>query len=219
MNTKIYLPKPCLEKWDKMTSIEKEKLCKICSRKVYDLTKMDTTEIVSLIDSGDRICGKIEINQLNKRPFSFKKFGVLISLSSFFCFSSLLYSNTNNLLTTLEIKTIQNKKLSYNLSQTKNDTIIIFGNVKEGKIPLPKAKIKIKGTSIETETDFDGNFKIKIPFFSKNNEPILEISHIGMITKEVKIKKANRDLKVELENEYVIGEVIYKKSFWSKIFG
>ena len=60
MNTKIYLPKPCLEKWDKMTSIEKEKLCKICSRKVYDLTKMDTTEIVSLIDSGDRICGKIE---------------------------------------------------------------------------------------------------------------------------------------------------------------
>jgi hypothetical protein len=219
MDNKIYLPKPCSEKWDNMTPIERGKLCEICNRKVYDLTKMNNTEIISLINSEERVCGKIAITQLNKRPYSLKKLSVLISFSSVFSFSNLLYSNPNNQLTTPKFSTIQNIQQNYDLNQIKNDSITIFGIVRERKIPFPKAIVKIKGTTIQTETDFDGNFELKIPYFTKNNEPVLEISYIGMITKEVKIKNSKRRIKVEIESKYYMGEVIYKNTLWRKFFG
>jgi hypothetical protein len=87
MDNKIYLPKPCSEKWDNMTPVERGKLCEICNRKVYDLTKMNNTEIISLINSEERVCGKIAITQLNKRPYSLhnSEVGTLVMVLVRYC--------------------------------------------------------------------------------------------------------------------------------------
>lgn len=219
MNNKINIPKPCSENWNTMKSIEKDKLCAICNRKVYDLTTISTLEVNSLIDSKNRVCGKINVEQIKNYPYSFKKIGVLFSLSTFFSFSNLIYAKSNIRLTNNEIHAVQDRFQHQIIIENKTDSIIIRGIVTENSIPLPKAKIKLKGTNIQTETDFDGNFKLNIPKEIKKSMIILEFSFVGMNTKEIQVKNLKQKLNIELESEYVIGEVIYKKSLWEKIFG
>ncbi|MCX4368515.1 MAG: SusC/RagA family TonB-linked outer membrane protein [Duncaniella sp.] len=72
---------------------------------------------------------------------------------------------------------------------------LVKGNVTdESGEPLPGAIIAISGTDYGTTTDVDGNFSLKIPVSRK----CLEVSYVGMRTKNVDIKDYKTPLSVEL---------------------
>ena len=73
--------------------------------------------------------------------------------------------------------------------------ITVKGTVTDGTAdPLIGATIKVKGNaSLGTVTDFDGNFQLNVP----SESSVLQISYVGMTTKEIKIGK-QRTLKVTL---------------------
>src|SRR5690606_13421560 len=113
MENKIRIPKPCTENWNIMTPIEKGKLCEICNRKVYDFTKMNSTEIISVVNSNDRICGKVKKDQIKNNSNSFKKYGLLISFSSLFSFSNLIYAKPIIQFDKSEIHEVKNNNQNY----------------------------------------------------------------------------------------------------------
>ena len=72
---------------------------------------------------------------------------------------------------------------------------LVKGNVTdESGEPLPGAIIAISGTDYGTTTDVDGNFSLKVPVSRK----YLEVSYVGMRTKNVDIKDYKTPLSVEL---------------------
>lgn len=76
--------------------------------------------------------------------------------------------------------------------------IQISGTVvdKSEKIPLPGATVVEKGTRNGTTTDFDGLFSIEV----SDENAILEISFIGFITQEVKLK-GQKTIEIELQTD------------------
>jgi len=209
MKSKISIPKPCLENWSTMTEVEKGKLCQICNRKVYDLGILNDYEIIDLLKSEEKICGRIKKEPITNYRYTFKKYGIALSLASIFSFTSQIYSKPN-------LSQISQTEIFSNKNQ--NDTIIIKGNVTESKLPLPGTTVLLKGTKIHTQTDFDGNFTIEIPQKFKNKKIILIFSYIGMHSKEVIIKNPKKKLNIELESEWIIGEFVEKKSFLRRLF-
>lgn len=87
--------------------------------------------------------------------------------------------------------------------KAKSDTIIIKGKVTENKIPFPKANVKLKETEIQTLTDLDGSFTLKIPSNIEKTKIILVVSYVGMVTKEVRIKRLNRNINIEIKPEHI----------------
>ena len=69
---KIHIPEPCNEDWDRMTPNEQGAFCKICSKTVVDFSGRSDEEIQRYLleNSGNRICGRFNISQLenNKVP-------------------------------------------------------------------------------------------------------------------------------------------------------
>jgi hypothetical protein len=67
MKSKITIPEPCHEDWNKMTPTAKGAFCTSCSKEVKDFTKSTDLEILKTIEKSDRqICGHISNNQLNR---------------------------------------------------------------------------------------------------------------------------------------------------------
>ena len=83
--------------------------------------------------------------------------------------------------------------------------ITVKGTVTDGTAdPLIGATIKVKGsTSLGTVTDFDGNFQLNVP----SESSVLQISYVGMTTKEIKVGK-QRTLKVTLQDDTQLEEVV-----------
>ena len=83
--------------------------------------------------------------------------------------------------------------------------ITVKGTVTDGTAdPLIGATIKVKGNaSLGTVTDFDGNFQLNVP----SESSVLQISYVGMTTKEIKVGK-QRTLKVTLQDDTQLEEVV-----------
>ena len=83
--------------------------------------------------------------------------------------------------------------------------ITVKGTVTDGTAdPLIGATIKVKGsTSLGTVTDFDGNFQLNVP----SESSVLQISYVGMTTKEIKVGK-QRSFKVTLQDDTQLQEVV-----------
>ncbi len=67
------------------------------------------------------------------------------------------------------------------------------------------ASVKVKGTEIGTTTDFDGKYKIEIPEMEK---PILVFSYIGIVAKEIEVKKDINIIDVELLMVATLDEIV-----------
>lgn len=57
--------------------------------------------------------------------------------------------------------------------------------IDEKGIPLPGVSVVVKGTLLGSATDVDGNFKLTVP----NDASILEVSFVGMISREIKMEE------------------------------
>ncbi|MCT2562606.1 hypothetical protein [Chryseobacterium herbae] len=64
---KIYIPNPCSESWETMSSHEQGKFCSVCSKCVVDFTEKKSQEIEYVFKEkqGTDICGRFFIHQLD----------------------------------------------------------------------------------------------------------------------------------------------------------
>lgn len=63
---KINITKPCSEKFNEMSSVEKGKFCQVCNKTVYDFSTKTDEEIYTEIKDNPNICGNFKVNQLNR---------------------------------------------------------------------------------------------------------------------------------------------------------
>ena len=114
--------------------------------------------------------------------------------------SSPIYAGQNTQLGNIHL---ENAELTISQQQNKE----IKGKVvdKSGE-PLPGVSVVIKGTAIGTATDMDGNFTFKLPSDMEN--PLLQVSFIGMETIEMKIKDTNPLRIVLKESTAMMDEVV-----------
>lgn len=65
VEAKIFIQKPCHEKWEHMSPDEKGKFCSVCSKSVYDFTEKTNAEVINTIANSDgKICGRFLSSQV-----------------------------------------------------------------------------------------------------------------------------------------------------------
>lgn len=133
MQTKIIIPEPCHEDWNKMTPTEKGAFCSSCAKEVKDFTKSSDREILEVLNtSEDQICGHINTHQLNRnleaetQPSTVMNWKIPFA-ASFTLLATAVAAQTQQSLT--EIKALGNVKTS------------IKGDVKVEKVKVGKMKM------------------------------------------------------------------------------
>ena len=215
MKFQITIPKPCHEKWSKMSPTEKGKFCSSCKKEVVDFTRLTNQQLVAKFKSKESLCGRFKKEQLNKdiKEFEKKNFS---NMAATVVLTALILGTQEVISQKVCNKT--EKQLSFigdSIKKTeervKSASVEIKGKVQDESGVLPGAMILLKDTTIGTEADFDGNFSIKIPIV-KNKKNILVISFIGCETKEIEIKDHKKFLSVLLEgDDDLLGEVVIIK--------
>ena len=210
MKFQITIPTPCHEDWNKMTSTQKGKFCKSCSKEVIDFTELSHREISKTVLHSNNICGRFKSNQLNKEvevleTNAFSKIAATIALITSITVTQPILSQENK--DKIE-KVNQLKENRYFSKDSVASVIVIKGKLKYEKEMLPGVSIPLKGTKISTKTDFDGVFSIKIPN-KRGSSTILVFSYIGFITQEINILKIKKPLIVEMkEDTQALGEIV-----------
>lgn len=72
--SKIYIPEPCHENWNKMNPTEKGRFCKVCTKEVVDFTRKTEQEIMSHLNlSEGSTCGQFTASQLAYVPVAVER--------------------------------------------------------------------------------------------------------------------------------------------------
>lgn len=206
----IYIPEPCHEDWNKMSSAEKGRHCKVCNKTVIDFTKTTDEQLVKTFEEKGNLCGRFKSTQLNREIVLARKDKnnyLSFVASSLFAFLTIVTQHANAQKTpiTTQIDTTAYNSIKGKIATSILNQKVISGNItsKNENLPLPGVNVIIKGTLNGTQTDFDGNFTLKV-----ETDAILVISYVGMKTKEVKIShQKTYTLKLTLEEE-LQGEIV-----------
>ncbi|RZJ72944.1 carboxypeptidase-like regulatory domain-containing protein [Flavobacterium sp.] len=62
----LKIPKPCHENWSEMSPDDKGRFCGTCEKKVHDFSNAPDREIISVLKSSDKICGRFTRSQLGR---------------------------------------------------------------------------------------------------------------------------------------------------------
>ncbi|ANF51062.1 hypothetical protein A0O34_11300 [Chryseobacterium glaciei] len=192
----LRIKKPCEESLDKMHDLPDGKFCDLCSKKVLDLSNLNDSEILNIIqqNKGERFCGIVFNNQLNRslqpeisfsqnrhsRKTTFTKIAAGVALTASI-FNS--YPAQTKTVTKTEFVSSQSKISKENQKEedkTGDGTMIISG------------KVLIKGTNksgpettihfitpqkvYSAKTDAKGFYNLEVPKESIKSENLLEFS-------------------------------------------
>ena len=197
----IFIPQPCHENWQEMTTLDKGRFCNSCQKKVIDFTTASDREISNAVKANENLCGRFNVSQLN-RDLIVPKEKNSIWLAACAAIISFLGIGTNDLVAQETVKTEQTDKKVRNESirKSKKSKKFIEGVVSDDTGTLPGAIIKVKGTSREIQSDVDGKFKIE----AKKGD-ILVTSFTGYddneisITNQIKVEIHLKDSTVKLD--------------------
>lgn len=98
--------------------------------------------------------------------------------------------------------------LSFAKAATPKSKVQVSGTVTDtGGLPVPGASVVLHGTTIGISTDTNGKFVLE---FDERNDIVIDVSFIGMKKQEipVKIRNGKAEIKVVLENDTDIEEVV-----------
>ena len=215
MKFQITIPKPCHEKWSRMSPTEKGRFCDSCRKEIIDFTGLANQQLATKVKSNQPLCGRFKKEQLNKgikevEKNNFSNIAATVALTTFILGTSEVMSQKvcNKIEKQSSFIADSIKKTD---EEIKSVSVEIKGKVQDESGVLPGAMILLKGTTIGAEANFDGNFSIKIPVV-KNKKNILVVSFIGCETKEIEIKDYKKFLSVLLEgDDYLLGEVVIIK--------
>lgn len=216
MPYQIQIPKPCHERWDRMTPTEKGAFCAACQRDVIDFTQSSPLELTRVISKQGKICGRFTPKQLavplpRETPRWYSKLGMYLGVSSLFLLAPAVYSQpTPPFPTTVSP---QRKTASAELPRKlAKDSITITGVVSDGDVPLPGVNVVLKGRSNRVLTDFYGQFSITVPKSALETSGFLVFSFLGFETQEFSLTDFDTPLHVELiMAEELLGEVVIVK--------
>ena len=221
---KVSIHQPCSEKFGSCKKTTSGGFCNSCAKEVIDFTKKTDKEILTYFkNKNENTCGYFKKNQLKTyyEPRDSKELK-RYSLFSAFSFSLISLFSTNTL-------TAQKNNTSTFI--TKSDSVlkkdqtttnfILKGTVNSiDKLPIIGASIVLKNSIKGTETDFDGRFELK----NLKEGDIVSVYSLGYITKEIVIKKEQKDITIYLEEDDVrllggamlTGEVDVKATYKTK---
>jgi len=218
---KIAVPKPCeKQEWSSEFISNKEKLCLLCSEKVFDATTLSDNELRKLVSQKDRPkCMKFKQSQLN-RP--------LLVSSNYFNYKQISNAFYGLLVAGLVVSCSVQKKPQKSIADYEqlfqtdpffSDTLkyVIRGIVvdNETKEPAIKCFIKLDFNGYGVWSDEFGRFKLNIPkYFIKDtlyisvtggNYKVDYFEELTILKSELPINKV---IPVETIDEVLIGSYI-----------
>ncbi len=201
---KISIPEPCHQNWFEMTPTEKGRFCSNCQKDVIDFTKATNREILLSFNKNEKLCGRLNISQLNKNiiiPKEKKTLWMIVAATII----TFLGLGNQTVRAQGKIRIEQTDKKQLNSQESSNNNIKKYTGIlyDENKIPLPGANVFIKGTKTQNHTNFNGEFSIE----AKKGD-ILVISSIGYKNLEFKIRnKLNISIAMKKNDVELLGEV------------
>lgn len=222
MKGNIYIPKPCHENWNKMTTAEKGRHCDVCSKVVADFTKMKTEEIVNALKSTDgEVCGRIGVKNLTpankKQKVYFWINGVLFrkSIYPIMALLGVTFLNKKAAAQTGDYQKMGKMVVNNYHTNAKKITVVVKTN-DENK-PIANATIRIlsgiKNHPEELITDANGKIVVTLePEDVISSEVEIEIIASGYEPKTAKIKaiKDIQTIEIRMEEEMMMmGEMMY----------
>lgn len=60
-----FIKSPCSENWDSMQNWEKGKYCEVCSKNVFDFSKLNSNEIEQTLKTNSSVCARIPLTKKN----------------------------------------------------------------------------------------------------------------------------------------------------------
>ena len=220
MKNKIHIsiPSPCHENWAAMTPAEKGRFCASCQKKVHDFSILSDREIIDVLQKNDYVCANASVTQLQK-PLHIAKQKHRLWIAASTAILSFLALGNNEVVAQTPVPTEQ---LPHQINPRVRGKVLIArsqvsvsGIIYDSqKVPLHRAGVIIKGTEISAETDKDGKF-----FILADVGDVLIIRYIGYKDKYYTVTRSvtNNQFVME-EEEYEIGQVIYHRSFFGRIF-
>ncbi|OIQ18084.1 MAG: hypothetical protein BM557_07660 [Flavobacterium sp. MedPE-SWcel] len=211
---KVIIPNPCHENWNKMTPVEKGRFCSSCQKKVHDFTNVSDKEIKSILNNDKSTCGRFRHDQLN-RDLVIPKEKKSLWLAASAAIVSFIGIGTHEIVAQEPTNTEQhetNNKVLSDIEIAPTSKSIITGTISDETDPLPGAIVINKMTQQVARTDIDGKFSIQA-----NEGDKLEFSFIGYETKNITVNE-NTKYDIILNTAAMIGEVVYKRTFFGRIF-
>jgi len=208
---RLSVPEPCHEKWAAMTPAEKGRYCAACQRNVRDFTLSSDGEILRVLKTEDKICGRFHNSQLDRNliaPKDKKSFfttaGIAATLALLTIGNSKIYAQTPVNTEQHELKTDDIKPL------IKESLKKITGTITdEYDMPVPGVNVKIAGSGKPAvQTDFDGAYTIEASDRDK-----LEFTYIGMEMQVITVGvKTNYNIIMKQDTEMTLGIVVYERA-------
>jgi hypothetical protein len=182
MRPYLRIEKPCEESLENMHNISGGKFCNLCSKKVYDLTDLNHSEISDIIEqnNGEKFCGilvnkrpqksfesKIQFSEnISSRKTTFTKIAAGVALTA--SMMNNISAQTKTISKTEVI--ISQKKVATENQQkedkTGGDKFITKGKIitsEEGKPIAAQVNLITVNKVYSTETDKDGFYALEIP--------------------------------------------------------
>lgn len=215
----LRIEKPCEESLENMHHIPGGKFCDLCSKKVLDLSNLNDSEIVHLLQQkkGEKICGMVFKSQLNRpllevkteitgiysRKMAFSKIaaGAALAISVANSYPAQTKAiNKTELVSTKDKSTKENQKKQ---NFTGDGNITISGKVlvgKHGKESENTTVSLITKTKVySTKTDAKGLYTLEIPEEAIQQENLMEF-HPEHYTADLKLEVFRKE---ELQKKHI----------------
>lgn len=193
-----------------MSADEKGRFCSACQKTVYDFTQSSDRVIAEKINSGEKICGRFDASQLDRKLVLIQKKPTFWSAGMAGVFS-LMALESEKVIAQEIPETVQTdaKKAGQKIGEVAavKMFVTVTGKVSDDSgLPIPMVKIVNQRTKAETQTDLDGNFTIE----SKIND-VLVFSFLGFKNAEKTISEKTMNVQMETEHLYLGGIVVTGK--------
>ncbi len=200
----IRIPEPCHEDWNKMTPTEQGKFCSVCTKEVFDFTKVSDEELVKKVYSNEKLCGRFKNSQLNREMKLERKSGLSFApLAASFLLPFTLMASTKAGTDSKESK-LQGKFISLNIGSLSENKLEKAQIITTGKItdengkPISNIEIIVKKSGKSEVSGLRGDFKI-----ASANDDTLIIKKAGFSTQEIKLGRKSSFLTIELKSNVV----------------
>jgi len=202
----LSIDQPCGEDWNKMTKTENGRFCDVCSKTVFDFTKLSDDELIKMFKRNKSLpCGRYTSRQINRPLISTQqpKGKALFSrlLSGLFLLVAGEQAIAKEAPTKTEIvspRDIQEEAESKQQPKqiVPKDTLQdwVQGRVFDlaDKYEMPGVSIWIKGTNSGTITDLNGQFKLKISEYFISDTITLVVSFVGYESKTITVSNTDQ---------------------------
>lgn len=225
-NVSLSIYAPCSENWNSMTTTRQGKYCDKCAKQVIDFSFMTDQQILNYLQKKEgRMCGRLNINQMNRQlisnPPSSRFSGFLKFLVSgiFLTQIEMAASQTHVVyryerqfredegIQPADPNTVDQPSLR-DVSKNQIRGLVVDSSSGE---PLIFANVVLLHPFSGTQTDFEGRFVLTVPENYKEDSIKIEVSYIGYRSKEIIIPrlnfKRNQNLNIPLEGGIMLGGV------------